>query len=162
MHSAALSRQLIYPLGCPLPTLNVLKKGNNAYLALTRTVPGRRKGMQEMRLRVLHWESACSSLDHHVKHDFIILLQRHQSRRERRIFMWGSRGLLLHFISIHHNYKTCWNSAGWPVYRLLTNDRLSGVRGNQSYPINVSKMNKTRLGFVEIGLSTWDCSDSTS
>lgn len=38
MHSAALSRQLIYPVGCPLPILNVLKKGNNAYLALTCTV----------------------------------------------------------------------------------------------------------------------------
>lgn len=35
MHSAVLSRQLIYPLGWPLPILNVLKKGNSAYLALT-------------------------------------------------------------------------------------------------------------------------------
>lgn len=162
MHSAALSRQLIYPPRCPLPTLNVLKKGNNAYLALTSTVPGSKKGMREMRLRLLHWESPCSSLDHHVKYNFIILLQRHQSRWVRRIFMWGSRVLLLHFISIYHNYKTCWNSAGWPIHWLLTNDRLSGVWGNQSYPINVSKMNKTRLGFVKISLSTWDGSESTS
>lgn len=113
--------------------------------------------MQEMSLESLHWESPWSSLDHHVTHNFIILLQGHQSRWVKRIFMWGSGVLLLHFASICHNYIMCWNSAGWPVYRLLTNVRLSGVQGNQSYPINVSKVNRIGLGFVKPGLSAWDC-----
>lgn len=100
--------------------------------------------MQEMRLKLLHWESPWSSLDHHVKYNFIILLQRHQNRWIRRIFIWGSGVLSLHFIFIYHNYKMCWNSAGWPVYWLLTNARLSSVWDNQKYPIKVSEMNKTK------------------
>lgn len=64
--------------------LNVLKKGNNAYLAFTCTVSEskkRNKGdntkISALRITLIIMSNV----------NFIILLQRHQSRWIRRIFM---------------------------------------------------------------------------